>query len=70
MSDRDWTPAEARFGPLAPFIADERGATAIEYSLIAALIFLVVVAAITTTGADVGGAWDRMAQKVITNLGG
>lgn len=68
MRDRERTTAELRFGPLAPFISDERGATAIEYALIAGMIFLVVVAAVTTTGADVGGAWDRMAQTVIANL--
>lgn len=33
------------------FLADDGGATAIEYSLIAALIFLVIVASLTIVGA-------------------
>jgi pilus assembly protein Flp/PilA len=37
-------------GPLAAFIQDEAGATAIEYGLIAALISVVIIAAVTSVG--------------------
>ncbi len=33
------------------FLADERGTTAIEYGLICALVFLVIVTSVTTFGA-------------------
>jgi pilus assembly protein Flp/PilA len=32
------------------FVADERGATAIEYGLICSLIFLVIIGSVTTFG--------------------
>lgn len=35
---------------MSRFLADERGATAIEYGLICSLIFLVIVTAMTTFG--------------------
>ncbi|CAN5237962.1 Flp family type IVb pilin [soil metagenome] len=35
---------------LARFLSDESGATAIEYGLIASLIFLVIVSAVTAFG--------------------
>ena len=37
-------------GLMFSFIQDERGATAIEYGLIAALISVVIIAAVTTVG--------------------
>jgi pilus assembly protein Flp/PilA len=37
-------------GPLAAFIQEEAGATAIEYGLIAALISVVIIAAVTSVG--------------------
>jgi len=35
------------------FVKDESGATAIEYGLIAALIAVVIIGAVTTVGTDV-----------------
>jgi pilus assembly protein Flp/PilA len=46
------------------FFKDESGATAIEYGLIAALIAVVLVAALTTLGKNLSGTFD----KVSTNL--
>ncbi len=46
------------------FVSDESGATAIEYGLIAALIALVLVAALTTLGGKVGGAFNTVASNM------
>ena len=45
---------------------DERGATAIEYGLIAALIAVVIIAGATTLGKNVGATFN----KVASNIGG
>jgi pilus assembly protein Flp/PilA len=42
---------------LTRFIADESGATAIEYGLIAALIAVVIVTALTTVGTNLNTAF-------------
>ena len=43
---------------------DERGATAVEYSLIIALIFLAIVGAIGTFSATTINMWDNVAEQV------
>ena len=48
------------------FAKDESGATAIEYGLIAALIAVVIIAALTA----VGGALKGKFNEVTTKLGG
>ena len=48
------------------FINDEEGVTAIEYSLIAALIAVVIIAAVTATGKNVCSTFN----KVVVGLGG
>ena len=45
---------------LRNFIADESGATAIEYGLIAALIAVVLIASISVLGEKVGGIFDKV----------
>jgi len=40
------------------FFKDESGATAIEYGLIAALIAVVIIGAVTTLGTDVSGTFE------------
>lgn len=45
---------------LKSFIADESGATAIEYGLIAALIAVVLIASISVLGEKVGGTFDAV----------
>lgn len=47
------------------FFKDESGATAIEYGLIAALIAVVIVAALTTLGSNLSSTF----TKVSSNLG-
>ena len=48
------------------FMTDESGATAIEYGLIAALIAVVIIGAVTS----VGGSLNSTFQSVADSLGG
>jgi pilus assembly protein Flp/PilA len=46
------------------FIKNESGATAIEYGLIAALIAVVVITAVTTIGTNLKGTFNNVANSV------
>jgi pilus assembly protein Flp/PilA len=46
------------------FVRDESGATAIEYGLIAALIAVVVIGAVTTVGSKLSGTFSTVAGSV------
>jgi pilus assembly protein Flp/PilA len=46
---------------LKRFLSDDRGATAIEYAIIAALIFLAIVAAIVPIGGELSGVFNDAA---------
>jgi pilus assembly protein Flp/PilA len=46
------------------FVRDESGATAIEYGLIAALIAVVVIGAVTTVGSNLSGTFSTVAGSV------
>ena len=46
------------------FLADEGGATAIEYGLIAALIAVVVIAGVTKVGTNISGKFSNIANSV------
>ena len=46
--------------------ADERGATAIEYGLIAALIVIAMMAGLSSMGGGVGGMWTKVSTAVQT----
>ena len=48
---------------LIKLVRNKRGATAIEYGLIVALIVIVVVAGISTLGGSNGGMWGNMTNK-------
>ena len=50
---------------LKRFIRDERGVTAIEYGLIAALIAVVIIGTVTTVGENL----DRVFTEIGTKLG-
>ena len=52
-------------GILKKFVADESGATAIEYGLIAALIAVVIITVLTTIGTSLNTKF----QAVATGLG-
>ena len=49
---------------MSNFVADESGATAIEYGLIAALISVVIITVLTTIGTNL----DAKFQKIATAL--
>ena len=44
------------------FIKDESGATAIEYGLIAALIAVVIITAVSTVGKNLGNTFNNVAD--------
>lgn len=46
------------------FLADQSGATAIEYGLIAALIAVVVIGAITAVGTKLGNKFNQIAGNL------
>lgn len=46
------------------FLSNESGATAIEYGLIAALIAVVIITAITTVGTNLTGTFNTVATSL------
>jgi pilus assembly protein Flp/PilA len=44
--------------------SDEKGATAIEYGLIAALIAVVIIGAVSLVGSDLGNTFNNVANKL------
>mgnify|MGYP003335473095 CR=1 FL=1 len=46
------------------FLNDERGATAIEYGLIAGLIGVVIIVAVTAVGTSVSAQFSRVASTL------
>jgi pilus assembly protein Flp/PilA len=46
------------------FVKDEAGATAIEYGLIAALIAVAIIGALTTVGSNMGTMYNNIAGKL------
>jgi len=47
---------------------DNRGATAIEYGLIVALIGVAIMGALSNLGGGVGGMWSKLSNTVQTNM--
>jgi pilus assembly protein Flp/PilA len=52
---------------LRAFREDESGATAIEYGLIAALIAVVIIVALTTIGANLRTAFNTVGTSLVTS---
>lgn len=50
--------------PLLEIARDERGATAVEYGLILALIFLAMVAGVVAVGTTTSGMWNNVSSAV------
>jgi pilus assembly protein Flp/PilA len=50
--------------PVRTFLADDDGATAIEYSLIASLIFLVVLGAVTLVASNTVDMWTTISDHI------
>jgi pilus assembly protein Flp/PilA len=46
------------------FVKDESGATAIEYGLIAALIAVVIIGAVSAVGTNLKGTFNNIANNV------
>lgn len=46
------------------FFKDESGATAIEYGLIAALIAVAIIAAVTTLGQNTAATFDKVSAEL------
>jgi pilus assembly protein Flp/PilA len=55
------TKASKGVGTLRRFLADEHGATAIEYALLATFIAIAIIAGATQVGLETAGAYDRAA---------
>jgi pilus assembly protein Flp/PilA len=51
-------------GRLKKFALDEAGATAIEYGLIAALVGVVIIAAVRSTGSKVSGTFAKVSGNL------
>lgn len=51
-------------GSIKRFCGDENGATAIEYGLIAALMAIAAITAMTTLGTNLGNTWNKVAENV------
>ena len=49
---------------IARFVKDESGATAIEYGLIAALVAVVLVTALTAMGTKLSGTFTTVSSKL------
>lgn len=54
-------------GTIRAFLADETGATAIEYGLIAALIAVVIISALRTIGTNLTGAFNRIGTNLVAS---
>ena len=52
------------YATLAELLRDERGATAIEYGLIAALIAVAAISALTTVGQHLSTTFNTVATKL------
>ena len=55
---------------LKRFLRDERGVTAIEYGLIAALIAVVIIGTVTTVGENLDGVFSSIGTSLGSATGG
>lgn len=65
-----WLPrrlSNARGGRSASLLADDRGATAIEYGLIAALIAVVIIGVLSSTGTNLGAIFTSVSNALGSN---
>ncbi|MEL6831111.1 MAG: Flp family type IVb pilin [Pseudomonadota bacterium] len=47
------------------FFRDADGATAVEYGLIAALMTLALIGALSSTGGNTGAKWDGVSDQIV-----
>ncbi len=57
-------PENIQMGTIKRFVKDETGTTAVEYSLLAALIAVVIITAVTTLGTNVNDNYQAVASQV------
>jgi pilus assembly protein Flp/PilA len=55
---------ERQMETLIEFLEDEQGVTSIEYALIAALIAVVIIVAVSLVGNELSGTYNDVASKV------
>ncbi|HWI17029.1 MAG TPA: Flp family type IVb pilin [Vicinamibacterales bacterium] len=48
-------------------LADDSGATAIEYGLIASLIIIAMMGGLATLGGGAGGMWTKIQEAVVSS---
>lgn len=60
----------ARRGLIGRFLADQSGATAVEYGLICALVFLVIVTSVSLFGTKTTGIIETVSAAVSAAIGG
>jgi pilus assembly protein Flp/PilA len=53
-----------KFQVRAAQLRDERGATAVEYGLMVALIAVVIIVAVATIGKDLNGMFQKVADSI------
>ena len=53
---------------LRRLLTDQRGATAIEYGLIASLIIIAMMSGLSALGGGAGGMWTRVNTNVQTSM--
>jgi pilus assembly protein Flp/PilA len=49
---------------IGKFIRDARGATAVEYGLIVALLVIAIISGVSVLGGATGNMWNNMTAKV------
>lgn len=55
------------FGKLKALLSSQKGATAVEYGLILALIFLAMVASLSQVARNTNNMWGNVSNKVSGN---
>lgn len=50
---------------LCRLLFDQKGATAVEYGLIAALIVVAMIGGLAALGGGAGGMWTELSQRVV-----
>jgi pilus assembly protein Flp/PilA len=56
-----------KIATLKHFASDERGATAIEYGLIAALIAIVIIAGVSSLGKNISTVFEKVSNNITTS---
>jgi pilus assembly protein Flp/PilA len=62
----NWTPGEDVIAALRAFLRDRAGVTAVEYALIAGMIALVIITAVTLVGTDLTNFFLNLANNIST----